>query len=113
MPTDELLNEITNGQGETLSRLARRVPSTRQGKAVTSACLVRWVLTGAKGPGGQRVRLEAARVAGKWISTAGALKRFIRAQTPGRQAEGLKFRKAKRRDEAAARAEAELEAAGV
>ena len=37
---------------------------------------------GVKGPGGQRVKLEAARLAGKWITTPAAIGRFVEAQTP-------------------------------
>jgi hypothetical protein len=82
MLTDQLLEEIEAGQGETLTRAARRVPRTRLDRPVTLGCLLRWVSTGVIGPGGQRIRLEAARLAGKWVTTPGAIRRFIAAQTP-------------------------------
>jgi len=50
MHTEQLLEEIEAGQGETLTRIARRFPRTRQDKPVTLSCLVRWVLTGVRGP---------------------------------------------------------------
>jgi len=87
MLTDQLLSEIEAGEGEPLARAARRVPSTRQGRPVTLSCLLRWVLHGVRGPGGRRVRLEAARLAGRWITTPAALRRFVVAQTPPLDAE--------------------------
>jgi hypothetical protein len=82
MYTDRLLEEIEAGQGETLTRAARRVPRTRRGRPVTLSCLLRWVQTGVRGPDGRRVKLEAARLAGKWVTTPGAIRRFVAAQTP-------------------------------
>jgi hypothetical protein len=81
MLTEHLLEEIEAGQGETLTRAAQRIPSTRQGKPVTLSCLLRWVQTGVIGPNGQRIKLEAARLAGKWVTTPAAIRRFA---GPGR-----------------------------
>jgi hypothetical protein len=80
--SDILLEEIERGEGETLSSIARRVPKTRRNRPVSMSCVFRWVLNGTRGPNGERVRLEAVRLAGKWISSPGALRRFILAQTP-------------------------------
>src|SRR5262245_19029756 len=82
MLTNTLLKEIEAGQGETLTRAARRVPRTRQNKPVTQSCLFRWVTAGVVGPDGRRIKLEAARIAGKWVTTPGAIRRFVAAQTP-------------------------------
>lgn len=82
MLTQELRAEIEAGQGESLTRAARRFPSARQGKPVTLSCLVRWVQRGVKGPNGERIRLEAARLAGRWITTPAACVRFVERQTP-------------------------------
>jgi hypothetical protein len=95
---DQLLNEIEAGQGLSLSRLARLCPATRRlcdvdadGKPIAGtetlrpvslACLLRWLMEGVQLADGSRVKLEAVRLAGKWISSAGALRRFIEAQTP-------------------------------
>src|SRR5262249_31064794 len=73
---------IEDGQGETLTRAARRLPRTLQDKPVTLSCLLRWVLSGVRGPRGERVRLEAARHAGRWDTSPGAIRRFVAAQTP-------------------------------
>src|SRR5262249_11077592 len=80
--TQEFRDEVAAGQGEILARAARRIPRARQDKPVTLSCLLRWITRGVKGPGGQRVKLEAARLAGKWITTPAAIGRFVEAQTP-------------------------------
>lgn len=82
MLTQELRAEIEAGQGEGLTRAARRFPPARMCRPVTLSCLVRWITRGVTGPGGQRVKLEAARLAGKWITTPAAIGRFVEAQTP-------------------------------
>jgi hypothetical protein len=82
MMTQQLLDEIEAGQGETLTRAARRIPRARQDKPVTLSCLLRWVSRGVKGPNGERIKLEAARLAGKWVTTPGAIRRFVEAQQP-------------------------------
>jgi hypothetical protein len=80
--SETLLQEIEAGQGEYLTQAARRIPSVRQGKRTTLSCILRWVLKGVRGPDGQRIKLEAARLAGKWITSAAAVRRFVAAQTP-------------------------------
>ena len=116
MLTDQLLEEIEAGQGETLTRAARRVPRTRQDKPVTLSCLFRWVTTGVVGPDGRRIKLEAARIAGKWVTTPGAIRRFVTAQTPNLTDTTLSApppRSANQRRRASERAAAELERAGI
>jgi hypothetical protein len=78
----QLLSEISSGMGEPLTRAARRFPSYRRGRPVTLGCLVRWIHKGTKGPDGSIVRLEAARCSGRWLTTPGAIERFLAAQTP-------------------------------
>jgi hypothetical protein len=112
MLTDRLLEEIEEGQGETLVRAARRIPRTRQDRPVTLSCLLRWITTGVIAYDGQRVRLEAARLAGKWITTPGAILRFIRAQTPNAE-EVPRTATPSRRLRAAERAGRHLEKLGV
>jgi hypothetical protein len=75
-------DEIAAGHGEPLSRACRRFPPHRQGKSVTLSCLIRWVTSGVRGPNGQRIRLEAARLSGRWVTTPQAIARFLEAQTP-------------------------------
>ncbi len=118
MATQQLLDEIADGQGEPLTRLARRVPTYRSDNTPTSlSCLVRWVLTGVKLPNGARIRLEAARLSGRWISTPAALARFIQAQTPalgsGESKNTTTTRTLSARQRAIERADRELAAAGI
>ena len=82
MLSERLLSEIEAGQGETLTRAARRVPPTRQDRPVTLSCLFRWIKQGVIGPDGERIFLEAARLANKWVTSPGAIRRFVEAQTP-------------------------------
>jgi hypothetical protein len=82
MASTQLLQEISDGSGEPLSRAARRFPAYRLGRPVTLSCLVRWITAGVRGPDGERIRLEAARLAGRWLTTPQAVQRFIAAQTP-------------------------------
>jgi hypothetical protein len=114
MLTDQLLEEIESGQGETLTRAARRVPRTRQDRPVTLSCLFRWITTGVIGPNGQRIKLEAARLAGKWITTPGAIRRFVEAQTPRHDIGAAPVpRSPNRRRRASERAAEELERIGI
>jgi hypothetical protein len=114
MITDQLLEEIEAGQGETLTRRARRVPRTRQDRAVTLGCILRWITAGVKGPDGQRIHLEAARLAGNWVSTPAALRRFVASQTPRPDADpAVPLRSPGKRQRAAEQAGRELERAGI
>jgi hypothetical protein len=114
MVTDQLLEEISNGNGEKLTRLAKRVPSYRGDRPATLSRLLRWVLTGVNSPSGQRVRLEAAKLPGGWISTPQALARFIQRQTPRVDGElPPKPRSPAARRRANERAARELDAAGI
>jgi hypothetical protein len=54
-----------------LPQAARHIPPTRQDKPVHVSTLVRWILHGVRG-----VRLEAARIGGRWVTTQEALERF-------------------------------------
>src|SRR5438552_1714008 len=114
MLSDKLLEEIEAGQAETLTRAARRLPRTRQDRPVTLSCLVRWVLNGVAGPNGLKVHLEAARLAGKWVTTPGAIRRFVQAQTPRLYTEPPSVpRSPAKRRRAAERAGQELEQRGI
>jgi hypothetical protein len=44
--------------------------------------LWRWITEGVRLPDGSRVRLEAARLGGRWLTSEPALRRFLAAQTP-------------------------------
>src|SRR5262245_22295980 len=64
------------------AKLAEELPPARSGKKCHLSTLIRWATKGARGPGGQQVRLEAARLGHRWVSTREALARFMAALTP-------------------------------
>jgi hypothetical protein len=110
----ELLVEIANVHGIYLSAAARRFPPSRQGRQVTLGCMVRWILDGVRGPDGKRVRLEASRLAGKWITTPQAIVRFLEAQSPKIGNPGTEApRSARARQRAADQAAAALSRLGM
>ena len=74
--------EIAAGQGMLLRSAAKLFPSSRRGAPVSLSCVLRWIIRGTPGPNGERVKLEGARLAGKWVTSASAIARFIAAQTP-------------------------------
>ena len=65
-----------------LSAAAALVPPARQGKRTHLSTILRWILDGAKGPNGKRVKLEAVRIGGRWMTTRSALQRFVERLTP-------------------------------
>ena len=81
-PVALLLTEITAGQGLSLTQAARRFPPHRRNRPVNSSTVWRWMHDGVRLPDGTVVRLEAARVCGRWLTSEPALQRFIAAQTP-------------------------------
>lgn len=84
MPTDAapILAEISSGLGLSLAQAARRLPSARQDRPVSTSCIWRWIAKGIRLTDGRIVKLEAARLAGRWLTSGPALERFLAAQTP-------------------------------
>lgn len=80
--SDSVTSEIAAGEGVYLSAAARLFPSHRRGRPVSGSCLYRWITEGVRLDDGQRLRLEAARIAGRWVTSRAAIKRFIERQTP-------------------------------
>jgi hypothetical protein len=74
----DLHNETTIS----LSQAARLLPPGRRGRPVTLSCVLRWVLDGVRLASGERVRLEATRMGGRWLTSVEALQRFADRQTP-------------------------------
>jgi hypothetical protein len=106
--------EVLAGSGHSLTQAARKLPTARNCAPVNTATKRRWVVKCIRLADGRRLRLEACRVSGRWLTSAEALARFIDEQTPDLNAEPLQMdRKAKARESAAARAGRELEAAGA
>ena len=74
--------DLTREPPLTLAQACRHVPPGRGGRRTHISTLLRWILTGAKAPGGQTVRLEALRLGGRWVTSREALQRFAEALTP-------------------------------
>lgn len=108
-----VFDEIAAGHGQPLAKLTRLFPSSRLGRPVSLGCILRWVQDGVKLPDGSTVRLEAARCAGRWLSTPAAIGRFLSAQTPRLDQAQSTPRTPAARTRAAEQASRELEAIGI
>jgi hypothetical protein len=81
--TPSVIHEILNGDALSLSQAARKIPPHRgDGNHAHPSCIWRWIVVGAKGPNGDIVKLDAARLAGRWCTSAAALARFFEVLTP-------------------------------
>lgn len=84
VPSDAIttvLSEIKAGGGLSLAAAGRRLPGHRGGRAVAPSTVYRWVVQGTRTPAGGVVRLEAARVGGRWLTSSAALDRYATALT--------------------------------
>jgi len=105
-----IINETTIS----LSQAARRLPPGRKGAPTSLACILRWVLAGSRGAGGQKVKLEAIRLGGRWITSVEALARFAERLTPkSNDSQASPARTPRQRRREAERAEKELEKMGI
>lgn len=81
-----VIAEILAGDALSLSGAGRLLPATRGQRLTTAPQTVwRWARFGARSPDGRMVRLEAARVAGRWLTSRAAVARFIMAMTEAEQ----------------------------
>jgi hypothetical protein len=97
-----------------LADACRLVPPARRGKRTHLSTLLRWILTGAKSPTGELVKLEALRLGNRWVTTRGALQRFAEALTPHTDGQApIPPRTPTARRRASERAGKELEALGI
>ncbi len=97
-----------------LSQAARHLPPGRRGRPVSMSCVLRWVLNGVPGPDGGRVRLEAVRLGGRWITSREAIQRFAERLTPRVEGQPAAVpRTPDRRRRASERAAADLERQGI
>src|SRR5947209_2266700 len=78
----DVLAEIRSGHGLTLAQAGRLFPAARgNATGVHSSSVWKWSRRGSTGPGGEKVRLEAVRVGGRWLTSSQAIDRFVRALT--------------------------------
>jgi hypothetical protein len=109
--------DLAQEQSIPLAAACKLVPPGRNGVKTHISTLIRWITVGSRSPSGERVRLEACRVGGRWLTSAAALQRFAAALTP-RLGDDLAAaapapRTPTQRRAAAERACRELENAGV
>jgi hypothetical protein len=64
---------------ETLTQIANRYPGARGGKRMNPSTLTRWILQGCPARTGQRVKLAATRVGGRWCVRPADLDAFFAA----------------------------------
>lgn len=81
-PVSQVLAEIQAGDGLSSAAAGRLFPGHRGGKSVDPSTTFRWITRGAAAPDGRRVKLEAVRVGGRWLTSRGAVARFVAALTP-------------------------------
>jgi hypothetical protein len=77
----QVLAEIHAGDGLSLSAAGRLFPGHRGGTSVDPSTVFRWVTRGTRTPGGVFVKLEAVRVGVRWLTSRGAVARFVAALT--------------------------------
>jgi hypothetical protein len=105
---------ITNETCISLTEACRLLPTGRRGRPVHLSCILRWITSGSSAPDGRRVRLEAVRLGGRWITSREALARFAEALTPQFNDEPPPTpRSPSRRQKASERAARQLEKAGI
>jgi hypothetical protein len=105
--------DISNETLISLPEAGRSLPAGRRGRPVHASCIFRWIMQGSTAPDGRRVRLEAIRLGGRWLTSREALSRFAEALTPQFDDEPIMPRSQTQRQRASAQARRELEAAGV
>jgi hypothetical protein len=105
--------DLTTESILSLRDAAKLIPPARQGRPVSFQCILRWALEGAKAPSGERVKLEAVRLGGRWLTSREALQRFAEALTPRSDSPTSPPRTLRQRRRAAERAERELEKLGI
>lgn len=96
----------------TLNQAAKMLPPGRRGRPVHLSCILRWILSGVRTSHG-RIRLEAIRMSGRWLTSIEALQRFAEAQTPALADPPPLPRTSMARQRASERAEAQLQKLGI
>jgi hypothetical protein len=96
-----------------LPEVCRMLPPGRNGAKPALGTVLRWILSGAKSPDGELVRLEAIRVGGKWLTSREALARWTARLTPQSDKPMSPARTPRQRRRAAEAAERELERMGI
>jgi hypothetical protein len=114
MTTPDFAAEVAAGGGLSLGQAARKFPPYRGDRPVNPSTIWRWIIDGIRRFDGKVIKLEATRVAGRWLTSQAALERFLRAQTPASETEPAPVpRTPRQRTRAADRAARELDKIGI
>lgn len=81
-PAVPVIDEILSGDVMGLPDVARWLPAHRGEGRMNPSTVWRWVTAGCRIPSGRVVKLEAARVGGRWLTSQAALTRFMTTLTP-------------------------------
>ncbi len=73
---DFIMSDLLTEQFLSIDQIAKLLPPNRQGKPVNFSTIYRWIFTGVRSIAGDRVRLEATRMGGRWLISREALQRF-------------------------------------
>ncbi len=85
--TNQVMDEIAEGRGRTCTAAARCFPAHKgDAESLDPSTIWRWMARGVKLADGRTLHLEAARVAGRILTSDGAIRRFIEAQAVESQA---------------------------
>ncbi len=91
----------------------RLLPSSRAGKKLNLCTICRWITGGVRAIDGTRVRLEAVRLGGRWLTSHEAIERFSAALTGDTGNAPAPIRTPAARSRAAEVARKKLEAIGI
>lgn len=64
-----------------LAQAAAACPGRRTAARLAPSTIFRWLSRGVRAASGDRVRLEAVRLGGRWVTSSEALARFVRRLT--------------------------------
>jgi hypothetical protein len=76
-----IISEIVEGNGLSMSDAGGLVPALRGKRRTNPATVWRWVCRGHRLPNGSVIKLEAAKLAGRWLTSRSALARFLERVT--------------------------------
>src|SRR5262245_46620606 len=97
-----------------IQEAARIAGTGRHGKPIHVSTVLLWILRGVPGPRGERIRLEAMRLGGHWITSREALQRWAERLTPALDGEPVPLpRSPSQRRRASERAGKALERHGI
>jgi hypothetical protein len=81
-PQADLIERLTAEGLIPLAEVARRLGHLRGTRPVHSSTIGRWVMAGRLLPDGRRLRLEAVRIHGQWVTSWPATVRYLAEQQP-------------------------------